>query len=49
VTEETESDPDQSDIKIPEDEQAVIDMLGDDATEQEKNLAIAQAKLIGDL
>ena len=36
-------------IRIPEDEQAVIDMLGDDATEEEKNVAIAQAKLIGDL
>jgi len=36
-------------IRIPEDEQAVIDMLDDDATEEEKNLAIAQAKLIGDL
>ena len=35
-------------VKIPEDEQAVIDAAGAE-TDQEKALAIAQAKLIGDL
>lgn len=41
------------DVMIPEDEQAVIDFLeeelGGELTEQEENLAVAQAKLIGDL
>ncbi len=41
VTEDTEPHPDQPEIRIPEDEQAVIDMLGDDATEQEKNLSVS--------
>jgi|APHM01.1.fsa_nt_gi hypothetical protein len=36
-------------IRIPEDEQAVVDMLDDDASEQEENVAIAQARLIGDM
>ena len=45
----SEKENENPEIRIPEDEQAVIDMLGDDATEEEKNLAIAQAKLIGDL
>jgi hypothetical protein len=37
-------------IQIPEDEQAVIEMIGgEEASEQQKNLAIAQAKLIGDI
>lgn len=35
-------------VQIPEDEQAVIDAAGAE-TDQEKALAIAQAKLIGDL
>jgi hypothetical protein len=41
------------DVKIPEDEQDLIHQLegesGQELSEQEKNLAIAQAKLIGDL
>jgi hypothetical protein len=39
-------------ISLPEDEQDLIDQLegeGRELSEQEKNLAIAQAKLIGDL
>jgi hypothetical protein len=40
-------------IRIPEDEQDVIDMMeefrGRELTEQEKNLAIAQAKLVGEI
>jgi hypothetical protein len=36
------------DVQIPEDEQEVIERAGAE-TEQEKNLAIAQAKRIGDL
>lgn len=44
---------DQTDIELPEDQQDVVDMVADgedgDPTDQEKNLAIAQAKLIGDL
>lgn len=37
-------------VEIPEDEQAVIDMIGgEDVSEQKKNVAIAQAKLIGDI
>ena len=47
------SDDEQTDVDLPEDEQDVVEMIsdGDDSepTEQEKNLAIAQAKLIGDL
>lgn len=44
---------DQSDIELPEDEQDVVDAISGEGegepTEQQKNLAIAQAKLIGDL
>lgn len=36
------------DICLPEDEQEVADMA-DGETEQERNLAVAQAELIGDL
>jgi hypothetical protein len=35
-------------VQIPKDEQAVIDAAGAE-TDEEKALAIAQAKLIGDL
>lgn len=35
-------------VRIPENEEAVIELAGAE-TEQEKNVAIAQAKLIGDL
>jgi hypothetical protein len=45
MSEEQDKSPD---VQIPEDEQEVIEMAGAE-TEQEKNLAIAQAKLIGDL
>ncbi|ESS07300.1 MAG: hypothetical protein A07HB70_00574 [uncultured archaeon A07HB70] len=41
-------DQNQDEIRIPADEEEVIEMAGA-KTEQEKNLAIAQAKLIGDL
>lgn len=44
---------DEGEVQIPKDEQAVIDMLegerGEKLSEQEQNLAIAQAKLIGDI
>lgn len=40
-------------ISLPKDEQDLIDQLegesGQELSDQEKNLAIAQAKLIGDL
>jgi hypothetical protein len=40
-------------VSLPEDEQDLIDQLegesGRELSEQEKNLAIAQARLIGDL
>lgn len=53
MSEETESYGDHPEIKIPEDEAEVIGMMeadkGEELTEQEKNLYIAQAKLIGDL
>jgi hypothetical protein len=46
-------DDEQADVEVPEDEQDVVEMISgeDDSepTEQEKNLAIAQAELIGDL
>ena len=35
-------------IRIPADEEEVIDMDGAE-TDEEKNLAVAQARLIGDL
>lgn len=35
-------------VRIPEDEQAVIEAAGAE-TDEEKALAIAQAKLIGDI
>lgn len=35
-------------VQIPEDEQAVIEMAGA-KTDEQKALAIAQAKLIGDI
>lgn len=38
----------QNEIHLPTDEQEVIDMAGAE-TEEEKNLAVAQARLIGDL
>jgi hypothetical protein len=42
-----------SDVSLPEDEQDLIDQLegesGQELSEQEKNLVIAQSKLIGDL
>lgn len=41
--------PDENpETKIPEDEDAVIEMAGAE-TEEEKAVAIAQAKLIGDI
>jgi hypothetical protein len=50
VTEDTEPHPDQPGVEIPEDEAELIEMLGgDELTEQEANLAVAQAELIGDL
>lgn len=36
------------DVRIPEDEQEVIEIAGAE-TEQEKNVAIAQAKVIGEI
>jgi len=39
---------DQNEIRIPTDEEEVIDMV-DTETNEEKNLAVAQARLIGDL
>lgn len=38
----------QNEIRIPADEAEVIDMVGAE-TDEEKNLAVAQARLIGDL
>lgn len=38
----------QNEIRIPADEEEVIDMA-DAETDEEKNLAVAQARLIGDL
>jgi len=35
-------------IRVPADEEEVIDMVGAE-TDDEKNLAVAQARLIGDL
>lgn len=53
MSEETESHGDHPEFKIPEDEAEVIEMMeadkGEKLTEQEKNLCIAQAKLIGEL
>ncbi|RKS81507.1 hypothetical protein BDK61_0793 [Haloarcula quadrata] len=37
-----------TDVQIPEGEEEVIDMAGAE-TDEEKNLAVAQARLIGDL
>ncbi len=45
MTDEEDRSPD---TRIPEDERVVIEMAGAE-TEQERNLAITQAKLIGDL
>ena len=46
-------DDEHTDVELPEDEQDVVEMISDEddsePAEQEKNLAIAQAKLIGDL
>jgi hypothetical protein len=39
---------DENEIRIPADEEEVIDMAGAE-TDEEKNLAVAQARLIGDL
>jgi hypothetical protein len=39
---------DQNGILIPVNEEAVIEMAGAE-TEEEKNLALAQARLIGDI
>lgn len=48
MDEDDESDG--PDVRIPEDEAELIEMIGgEEMTEQEKNVAIAQAKLIGDL
>jgi len=44
----SEQQDERPDYWIPEDEQEVIERA-DAETDQEKNLAIAQAKLIGDL
>lgn len=38
----------QNEIRLPDDEEEVIDMAGAE-TDEEKNLAVAQARLIGDL
>lgn len=38
----------QDEIRIPADEQEVIEIAGAE-TDEEKNLAIAQARLIGDI
>ncbi|RKS81375.1 hypothetical protein BDK61_0654 [Haloarcula quadrata] len=38
----------QNEIRIPADEEEVIEMAGAE-TDEEKNLAVAQARLIGDL
>jgi len=38
----------QNEIRIPADEEEVIDMAGAE-TDEEKNLAVAQARLMGDL
>ncbi|WP_160164301.1 hypothetical protein [Natrinema gari] len=35
-------------VRLPEDEDDIIDMAGA-GTDEEKNLAVAQARLIGDL
>jgi hypothetical protein len=45
MSEEQDRSPD---VQIPKDEEEVIEM-SEAETEQQKNLAIAQAKLIGDL
>jgi hypothetical protein len=43
------SEPDKNPARhIPADEEEVIDMAGAE-TDEEKNLAVAQARLIGDL
>lgn len=44
----SEQQDERPDCWVPEDEQEVIERAGAE-TEQEKNLAIAQAKRIGDL
>jgi hypothetical protein len=44
-----EDQSDNPELRIPEDEEAVIEMLDDDASEQEKNVALAQAEIIGDI
>lgn len=45
--------PDLSDVKIPEDEEDVVDMVaethGREWAEEHRELVIAQAELIGDL
>jgi len=38
----------QNEIRLPNDEEEVIDVAGAE-TDEEKNLAVAQARLIGDL
>ncbi|MXR52904.1 hypothetical protein GRX03_14990 [Halovenus sp. WSH3] len=38
----------QNEIRLPDDEEEVIDMAGAE-TDEEKNLAVAQARLIGDI
>jgi len=38
----------QNEIYLPDDEEEVIDVAGAE-TDEEKNLAVAQAQLIGDL
>ena len=38
----------QNEIRIPADKEEVIDMAGAE-TDEKKNLAVAQARLIGDL
>jgi len=45
----SEDQNDNPETEIPEDEEAVIDLLDNDASEQKKNVAIAQAKIIGDI
>lgn len=46
-----ETEKKQTDVQIPTTEQAVVDMIEDDGekTEQQKNLAIVQTRMIGDL
>jgi hypothetical protein len=41
-------DQNENEIRIPADEEEVSDMAGAE-TDEEKNLAVAQARLIGDL